>query len=168
MLELAAALAVTYLLVEPVLVALHECGHAIAPLTRGYRTDVFVGGIVGPTATLGPLSVTVAPRGFLAPVTYGATAADAEADRWTVVAGALGGPLVSLVLTGGVGWLLLVRGLTRPLAWVAVIAFAYLWFQTLFTLAPLRYPWAPREYRDYRSDGRLALDLLLGREPTPE
>lgn len=166
MLEVVVAFLVFYLVVEPVLVGLHELGHALVPLARGRETVLFLGGEAGPTASLGPLTVTVQPGAFLVPVTYGATATDVETGRWTVLAGTLGGPLVSLLLAVGTGWLLLGRGLDGAPELVAFFAFLYLWFQTLFTLAPLRYPGWAGQYGDYRSDGRIALELLLGRDPT--
>lgn len=165
MLTVLAVAAVFYLVVEPLLVALHEAGHAVVPVARGRHTLVAVGGADGPTIELGLLTVTVQPRGFLAPVTYGATATDAEAGRATVLAATVGGPAVSLVLGLAGGWILFVRGLDGSAAWLAFLAVGYLWFQTLFTLAPLRYPGWAGPYGDYKSDGRIALELLLGRDP---
>jgi len=166
MLEVLAAFLVFYLVVEPVLVGLHELGHALVPTAGGRRTVLFLGGQEGPTVTLGPLTVTVQPGAFLVPVTDGATVTDADAGRWTVLAGTLGGPLTSLALALATGWLLLDYGLHGAAEWVVFFAFLYLWFQTLFTLVPLRYPGWAGEYGDYKSDGRIALELLLGRDPT--
>lgn len=167
MLSVLVALVAVYLLAEPLLVGLHELGHAVAPLARGHETVAFVGGEVGHTVTVGQLTVTVAPRGFLAPVTYGATATDAAATRGTVAAGALGGPVVSLALLVGVGWALVdaPTGLARGIGGLIV---AYLWFQTVFTLLPLRYPGWAGAYGDYRSDGMIVLDVLRGRDRAEE
>lgn len=165
MLRVVVAFLVVYLLVEPVLVGLHELGHAAVPLARGHETVVFVGGEAGPTVSRGRLAITVEPRAFLAPVTDGATAADADTGRWTVLAGVLAGPLVSLTLAVGTGWLLLVRGLDGLAQLLVLFTFLYLWFQTLFTLAPLSYSGWAGPYDDYKSDGRIALELLLGRDP---
>lgn len=164
MLEALLALVLVYLFAEPLLVALHELGHAVAPVLRGNETAVFVGGDVGHTATIGRLSITVAPRGFLAPVTYGATATDAAADRGTVVAGALGGPAVSLLLLLAFGWAF-VRAPAGVLQWSGALIVAYLWFQTVFTLLPIRYPGWSGQSGDYRSDGMIVLDSLCGRDP---
>lgn len=166
-----------YLVGEPLLVTLHELGHAAVPLARGHETVVFVGGEVGPSARLGHLSVTVQPRGFLAPVTYGATATDADVGRSTVLGGALGGPVVSIVLLAG-SWLAMdatvgdvARSAGEPvgeplggvLAGLALLSLVYLAFQTTFTLLPLHYPGWAGQYGDYRSDGMIVLDAAFGR-----
>lgn len=151
------------LVVEPLLVLWHELGHALAPVVRGHETAVFLGGERGLTVSLGLLSITVTPRGFLRPITYGATATDVEADRGTIVAGALGGPILSLLLLV-VAWRVLIADVPAVVRWSALLSGVYLWFQTVFTLLPVRAPgWTP-ETGGYRSDGMIVLDAVRGRD----
>lgn len=164
MLAVLLALVVFLLVVEPVLVALHEFGHAIVPLAQGRETAIFVGGQLGPTIVIGPLTLTIAPVGFLRPITEGATVTDLQSGRWTVLAGTLGGPLTSL-LAAICAWLAL-RIAPNAIVWGLVLyAFVYAALQTLSTLVPLRGPAPSDGSEPFKTDGRIALELLLGRDP---
>lgn len=162
-----ATLVAFFVVVEPLLVAFHEAGHALVPLLRGERAFVVLGGDRGRELTVGALTLTVAPRGFLSPITYGTVATDAAPDRRAVVAGALAGPAASVLLLVATG-LLLQRGVAGLPRTFALLAVSYLWFQTLFTLVPIRYPGWFGGYAGYQSDGMIALDALRGREPGGE
>lgn len=164
MLAALAALVVFLLVVEPLLVGLHELGHAIVPLALGKETAVFVGGERGPTVSIGSLTLTVAPAGFLSPITDGAVVTDVQTGRWTVFAGTLGGPLASLL--AAVGSVIALESASGPfLGWLGLLAFAYSTLQTLSTLAPFSGPVPSDGGEPFKSDGRIALELLLGRDP---
>lgn len=158
------ALVVFFVVVEPLLVALHELGHAVVPVSRGKQTAVLVGGHRGWTLSIGSLTLTVVPSGVLHPATQGATATDTQSSRWTVLAGTLGGPLTSLLAT-------IVAVLALPFVpdgwpwWVVVLAIGYGALQTFSSLTPLQGPPDPETGERFKTDGRIALELLLGRDP---
>ena len=161
MLAAVLALVVFLLVVEPLLVGLHELGHAIVPLGLGKETAVFVGGKRGPSLSVGSLTLTIAPAGVLSPITDGAVVTDVQTGRWAVFAGTLGGPLTSLLVAVGAAFALeTVRG--PFLEWLVLFAFAY---GTLQTLAPISGPVPTDGGEAFKTDGRIALELLLGRDP---
>lgn len=169
MLAVVVAVLVFLLVVEPFLVALHELGHAVVPLALGRETAVFVGGDRGPTVTLGALTLTVAPRGLLSPVTDGATVTDVQTGRWAMLSGTLAGPVTSLFATIA-AWIALQStpvASSAVLWWLTLFAVCYGGLQTLSTLAPIEASVAANDEGSvpFRTDGRIALALLLGRDP---
>ncbi|AGN00172.1 hypothetical protein L593_01095 [Salinarchaeum sp. Harcht-Bsk1] len=158
------AILVFLLVVEPLLVGLHELGHAIVPLALGNETAVFVGGKRGLSGSVGSLTLTVAPAGLRSPITEGAVVTDVQTGRWAVFAGTLGGPISSLLLAVTAAFALeFVRG--PFLQWLVLFAFAYSTLQALSTLAPFRGPVPTDGGEPFKTDGRIALELLLGRDP---
>lgn len=163
MLEFLATLALFLVVVEPLLVGVHEFGHATVPLAQGRRTHIFVGGDRGPTASIGALTLTLALPGFLRPITDGATLSDAATGRWTLLAGTLGGPVASLLACAGC-WGLLWLAPPEPVWWFAFWGFLYSGMQAAITLLPFQARSRPGG-EPFRTDGRIALELLLGRDP---
>lgn len=159
-----AATVLFVLVVEPLLVAAHEFGHAIVPLALGRETSVFVGGDRGPTVSIGQLTVTVAPLGLLSPVTNGATVTDVQTDRWAMFAGTLAGPMLSLTATIVAWWAF--QFATSDLIWyLSFLTLLYGGLQTFSTLAPFSSPARGKGEAPFKTDGRIALELLLGRDP---
>lgn len=164
MLAVLVALVAFVLVVEPLLVAAHEFGHAIVPLLLGRETAVFVGGDRGPTVSIGRLTVTVAPAGLLSPVTSGATVTDVQTDRWAMFAGTLAGPLTSLLVTI-VAWQAFTTVTTDVFWWLSFATLVYGGLQTFSTLAPFSAGATATDEESFKTDGRIALELLLGRDP---
>jgi hypothetical protein len=164
MFAVVAALVVFLLVVEPLLVAAHEFGHAIVPVAQGRETAVFVGGDRGPTITLGTLTVTIAPTGLLSPVTRGATVTDVQTDRWSMLVGTLAGPAMSLLATI-VAWRAFQIAGSDLLWWLSYVTLIYGGLQTFSTLAPFSAKVTDDGEAPFKTDGRIALELLLGRDP---
>lgn len=155
-----------FVFVEPLLVLAHELGHATMALLAGHSATVFLGGSEeGKTASIGALSFVARPAGFLRPATAGFCFYDSDPSRPARIAIALTGPAVTIGLLVVVALVGSVE--SGALADVAGFAFIYLAIQAAFTLVPVRYPATFGPYGGYKSDGRVALELLLGWNPAP-
>lgn len=156
----AALLGVLYVAFLPVLVFLHELGHAIVGLaaTDG-AVRVEIGDEPERTLTLGRLTVAAAPlSGGVGFCRYGGEMASRQR-----IAFSLAGPAVSLLVCLGAFGLL--RGVTMgPYAEFLLTGTVYgAGWQFLVTIVPIRYPtWFPGAYVGLPSDGRRALDALRG------
>lgn len=140
----------------PVLVFLHELGHAIPVVAAGGRAEVCIGDTIGRSVHLGPLTVTVGAP-YLS--TFGRCRWDGVDARTVRQLSYLGGPaMTSLVVLVVFAVLSVVRaGVGRSvLQWIMLYEIVTL----VVTLAPIRYPdWWGR-YGESTGDGYKSLQTL--------
>lgn len=156
------AVAVFFLLVEPLLVLAHELGHAAVPLARGYSATVVLGGRNGRRASLGRCSFVVEPRKLLRLVTFGRAEYGSATDRQTVLLATVAGPAVTIAAI----WPALAAAseTTGFVGHVLDPAVTYLFVQALVTLVPIEYPSFMGQYAGRESDGLTALQLFRERD----
>lgn len=154
-----------FLLLEPLLVLAHELGHAAIVLASGENARVALGGNEGKRFDVGPLALVLRPRGLASASTYGLCYYDVELGRWRRIAFALAGPAVTVLLLA----VAMTVGADADGALEEMASFAaiYLAIQAVLTLLPVQYPSFMGPYAGIKSDGRVALELLLGWSEAP-
>lgn len=160
-----ALFAIFFLLVEPLLVLAHELGHAAVVLATGEDPTVAMGGDEGKRFGIGPVAFVLHPVGLLNVATFGACYYEVDLGRWQTIAFALAGPAVTLGLLAA-AWSV-TTSTTGPVGELAEIAVIYLGIQAAITLLPVQYPSFMGQYAGFKSDGRVALEVSLGWNRSP-
>lgn len=153
-----------WLVTAPLLVFLHELGHALPTLAFGTGpVTIELGDPAKPgwTIAMGRLRFCLRPFSTTFGFVSGSLEAASPGQRMVVFAG---GPAVSLVVTVVLG--VVIRFVAVPewlefsLSWACWGALT----QTLFTALPIRYPEWMGSYAGMPSDGRRILTILRERQ----
>ncbi|MFC3022885.1 site-2 protease family protein [Vibrio zhugei] len=145
-----------FVLVMPLIVLLHELGHATPQLLTGHAVEIRLGsGSNAKEFQVGKLKLLITPLSM----NVGFVSIERDVSKNLQVVSLLMGPVVSLILCIG---LYLLRRYELPYLAQYLVDFGlyFLLFQFLFTSIPIYYPSYFGAYEGMPSDGRQVLELF--------
>ncbi|KJY79312.1 hypothetical protein TW78_01015 [Vibrio coralliilyticus] len=145
-----------FVLVMPLVVLLHELGHATPQLLTGHAVEIRLGsGSNAKVFRVGKLKLIITPLSM----NVGFASMKRDVSKNLQAVSLLMGPVVSLILCIGL-YLLSRNGLPHLAQYLVNFGLYFSLFQFLFTSIPIYYPSYFGSYEGMPSDGRQVLELL--------
>lgn len=152
----AASYAIGFLITMPLITFLHELGHAIPQLIRGYRVVIQMGNLENAVKLkLGKLYIYGAPFSMF----NGFCSISSKGGKNRKVLSLLCGPIFSVVLALCFYWLSF-QNLGYWTNFQVNLALYFSAFQAFLTLIPIKYPDFFGGYAGTKSDGLQAFELV--------